>query len=54
VADPTQLSRVGGGYIDNKKSIFTLSTEAERKKFTLLIFPPQSEATLCMFTASRK
>ena len=48
VADPTQLRRVGDGYEDNKKSVFTFSTETERKKFTLLIFPTQSEATLCL------
>ncbi len=38
LADPTQLLRVGDGYEDNKKSVFTFSTETERKKFPSLVF----------------
>jgi hypothetical protein len=38
MADPTQFSGVGGGYVDHKWSVFILKETTERKDFSLFIF----------------
>ncbi len=38
MADPTQLSEVGGGYVDNKLSVFIFLTWIERRNFLGQIF----------------